>query len=293
MLQPLSNSFLAEVLGISPRHLCLLSLPRGGLFPCVLYNLGHEVTSIQALSVETPEAWLVHLPLQSSFVVALPRSLGLAQPGATAMPISLGSLLPPNPPQSEGRPLTRFSGDVQAFSYLKFMWPETSFLVLSVTRQIFLPAARLLGVPPPHPQTSGFLGRTQLRPPSSCLLVSYLPAAGFHLSVSACESVSHSVMSDSLRPHGLESTRNSPGKNPGVDCHSLLQGIFLTWGLNLNLAGGFFSISTTREVQPVDYQKPQKAESKPVTYGKAKPLSQQRAAKSQEDSFLQLDSAGH
>ena len=86
---------------------------------------------------------------------------------------------------------------------------------------------------------------------------------------------------------------NSPGKNPGVDCHSLLQGIFLTWGLNLNLAGGFFSISTTREVQPVDYQKPQKAESKPVTYGKAKPLSQQRAAKSQEDSFLQLDSAGH
>ena len=112
MLQPLSNSFLAEVLGISPRHLCLLSLPRGGLFPCVLYNLGHEVTSIQALSVETPEAWLVHLPLQSSFVVALPRSLGLAQRGATAMPISLGSLLPPNPPQSEGRPLTTDSQEM-------------------------------------------------------------------------------------------------------------------------------------------------------------------------------------
>ena len=115
------------------------------------------------------------------------------------------------------------------------MWPETSFLVLSVTRQIFLPAARLLGVPPPHPQTSGFLGRTQLRPPSSCLLVSYLPAAGFHLSVSACESVSHSVMSDSLRPHGLEPASrgssvhvDSLGKNTGVGCHALLQGIFPT-----------------------------------------------------------------
>ena len=58
------------------------------------------------------------------------------------------------------------------------------------------------------------------------------------------------------------------------------------------LAGGIFSTSTTREVQPVDYQKTQKAESKPITYGKVKPLSQHRADWSQEDSFLQLDSAG-
>ena len=40
-----------------------------------------------------------------------------------------------------------------------------------------------------------------------------------------------------LQSHELESTRllcpwNSPGKNPGVDCHSLLQGIFPTWRLN-------------------------------------------------------------
>ena len=45
--------------------------------------------------------------------------------------------------------------------------------------------------------------------------------------------VSCSVMSNSLQPHGLKPTRllcpwNSPGKNTGVDCHSLLQGIFLT-----------------------------------------------------------------
>ena len=38
-----------------------------------------------------------------------------------------------------------------------------------------------------------------------------------------------SVMSDSLRPHGLEPTRllcpwNSPGKITGVGCHFLLQG---------------------------------------------------------------------
>ena len=48
-----------------------------------------------------------------------------------------------------------------------------------------------------------------------------------------CVCVSHSVVSTCLRPHGLEPTRllypwNSPGKNTGVGCHSLLQGIFLT-----------------------------------------------------------------
>ena len=51
---------------------------------------------------------------------------------------------------------------------------------------------------------------------------------------------SHSVMSDSLWPHGLEPTRllcpwGSPGKNSEVGCHALLQGIFLTWRSNLTL----------------------------------------------------------
>ena len=50
-------------------------------------------------------------------------------------------------------------------------------------------------------------------------------------------SVSHSVVSDSLRPHGLQPTRllcpwNSSGKNTGVGSHSLLQGIFPTQGLS-------------------------------------------------------------
>ena len=52
------------------------------------------------------------------------------------------------------------------------------------------------------------------------------------------ESVSHSVVSDSLRPHGREPAkflcaRNSPGKNTGVGYHSLFQGIFPTQGSHL------------------------------------------------------------
>ena len=39
------------------------------------------------------------------------------------------------------------------------------------------------------------------------------------------ENESRSVVSDSLRPHGLYSPRNSPGQNTGVGSCSLLQGI--------------------------------------------------------------------
>ena len=51
---------------------------------------------------------------------------------------------------------------------------------------------------------------------------------------------SHSVVSDSLRPHGLQPTRllrswDFPGKNTGMGCHFLLQGIFLTQGSNPGL----------------------------------------------------------
>ena len=46
-----------------------------------------------------------------------------------------------------------------------------------------------------------------------------------------------SVMSDSLRPLGLKPTRllcpwDFPGKNTGLGCHALPQGIFPTQGLN-------------------------------------------------------------
>ena len=67
-----------------------------------------------------------------------------------------------------------------------------------------------------------------------------------------------SVVSDSLRPYGLQATRllcpwNSPGKNTGIGGHALLQKIFLTQGSNPcllispALADRFFSTSSIWE----------------------------------------------
>ena len=52
--------------------------------------------------------------------------------------------------------------------------------------------------------------------------------------------LSSSVVSNSLRPHGLQQTRllcpwDSPGKNTGMGSHLLLQGIFLTQESNPHL----------------------------------------------------------
>ena len=60
-----------------------------------------------------------------------------------------------------------------------------------------------------------------------------------------------SVVSDSLQPHVLWPARllcprDSPGKNTGVGCHFLLQGIFWTQGSNpcfLHLQAGFLPLS--------------------------------------------------
>ena len=49
------------------------------------------------------------------------------------------------------------------------------------------------------------------------------------------KSESHSVMSKSLHPHGLDSPWDSLGQNSGVDSLSLLQGIFPTQGSNPGL----------------------------------------------------------
>ena len=50
--------------------------------------------------------------------------------------------------------------------------------------------------------------------------------------------LSRSVMSDSVQPHGLWPARllcprDPPGKNTGVGCRALLQGVFPTQGSNL------------------------------------------------------------
>ena len=45
--------------------------------------------------------------------------------------------------------------------------------------------------------------------------------------------------------------RDSPGKNTGVGCHAILQGIFPTQGLNpgLPVAYGFLIVWATKEAQ--------------------------------------------
>ena len=60
------------------------------------------------------------------------------------------------------------------------------------------------------------------------------------ISSSYSSSVSHSAVSDSLQPHEVQPSRllhpwDSPSKNTGVDCHFLLQGIFLIQGSNPSL----------------------------------------------------------
>ena len=54
----------------------------------------------------------------------------------------------------------------------------------------------------------------------------------FHTNQIGIGSISHSVVADSLQPHGLKTARllcpwNFPGKKTRVGCHSLLQGTFL------------------------------------------------------------------
>ena len=75
------------------------------------------------------------------------------------------------------------------------------------------------------------------------------------------EITEHVPVSDSLWSYWLKAARllcpwDSPGKNTGVGCHALLQGIFPTQGSNLcllclpALPSGFFTTSTTWEALP-------------------------------------------
>ena len=65
------------------------------------------------------------------------------------------------------------------------------------------------------------------------------------------ESENHSVVSDSLQPHGLYSPWNSPGQSTGVGSHSLLRGYsqLRDWTQVSCIAGGFFTSWATREAQ--------------------------------------------
>ena len=55
------------------------------------------------------------------------------------------------------------------------------------------------------------------------------------ISLKNSESASHSVVSNSLQPHGLHSPWNSPGHHTGVGGLSFLQGIFPTYRSNRGL----------------------------------------------------------
>jgi len=62
----------------------------------------------------------------------------------------------------------------------------------------------------------------------------------FSIHILCCAALSHSVVSNSLGPHGLWSSRllcswDSPGKSTRVSFHALLQRIFPTQGLNPGL----------------------------------------------------------
>ena len=69
--------------------------------------------------------------------------------------------------------------------------------------------------------------------PQRCSRV-LIPGMPYVLSLKeGLESVTHSGVTNSLGPHGLQAAKllspwDSPGKNTGVGCPFLLQGIFLT-----------------------------------------------------------------
>ena len=69
----------------------------------------------------------------------------------------------------------------------------------------------------------------------ACAFMPSLPRVSTHCFWGESEDESHSVLSDSLRLHGLYTPWNSPGQNTGVGSLSLLQGIFLAQGSNPGL----------------------------------------------------------
>ena len=94
----------------------------------------------------------------------------------------------------------------------------------------------------PQPCGLAFFSQTPLAPISRPFYLQFSLPGMFFSSVASyllilsvissekSESESCSVMSSSLRPHGLYSPWNSPGRNTGVGSLSLLQGIILTQG---------------------------------------------------------------
>ena len=82
---------------------------------------------------------------------------------------------------------------------------------------------------------SNSLTTTVALQPVFFLCLTSFPCPGSRHADNESESESRSVVSSSLRPHGLYSPWNSPGRNTVVGSVSLLQGIFSTQGSNPSL----------------------------------------------------------
>ena len=100
------------------------------------------------------------------------------------------------------------------------------------------PLKTLLGLPSKPGWMGTFSGLVSLE--HTCPSVCLFPFGLVLVHVRVCVCVSRSVVSNSLRPHGLQPTRllcpwNFLGKNTGVGCHSLLPRNFPTQGSNPGL----------------------------------------------------------
>ena len=78
--------------------------------------------------------------------------------------------------------------------------------------------------------SSYFLYSQKKRGTSIILIVRMMPVLSHSVSV-----VSDSLWSNGIQPLGFSVHGNTPGKNTGVGCHTLLQGIFPTHGWNWDL----------------------------------------------------------
>ena len=88
------------------------------------------------------------------------------------------------------------------------------------------PQSFILSVAGPAPPITGALLKFQQLTTTLCTYVCLCVSRFSH--VRLCNAMDHSLPGSSV--HGV-----SPGKNTGVVCHALLQGIFPTQGLNLHL----------------------------------------------------------
>ena len=109
------------------------------------------------------------------------------------------------------------------FAYMRGVLSLTSWLLFSSAQQVAAPSPCVTPASPLLPQQ--FSQDSEAQPPSHTKVSSALLLSCVWL---------FAIPMD-LRPTGLLCPWKFPGKNTGVGCHFLLQGIFLTQGLNPHL----------------------------------------------------------